>query len=121
MKPHGTYKLAYRRAAGRALAPEPAVGPRSTSLDALLDGFARREHRERRLLESLRNEILEGGGGANLRIRRVFKNPREIFRLELELPDLGYQRTTFLDRDALEELLEADDVREVVESGILGG
>ena len=121
MKPHGTYKLAYRRAAARAVAPECPVGPRSASLDSLLDGFAQREMRVRRLLDSLRSEILEGGGGSNLRIRRVFKSPREIFRLELELPDLGYQRTTFLDREVLEELLDADEVREVVESGMLGG
>ncbi len=121
MKPHGTYKLAYRRAAAGAIGPQRMAEPRSSSLDALLDGFARREVRVRRLLDSLRTEILEGGGGSNLRIRRVFKSPREIFRLELELPELGYQRTTFLDRDALEELLEADEVREIVESGVLGG
>jgi len=40
-----------------------------------------------------------------------FENPREVFRLELELPELGYQRTTLLDREALDALLEADDVR----------
>ena len=74
-----------------------------------------------RLLASLRDEILEGGGGPNLRIRQVFQTPREIYRVELELPALGYQRTTFLDRDALEELLEADEVREAVETAALGG
>ena len=63
---------------------------------------------------------MEGGEGAHLRIRQVFQTPREIYRLELELPELGYQRTTLLDRDALEELLEADDVREVVETATLG-
>ncbi len=41
---------------------------------------------------------------------------REIFRLELQLPELGYHRTTLLDRDALEELLEAEEIREVVRS-----
>jgi hypothetical protein len=50
----------------------------------------------------------------------VLENPREIFRLELELPQLAYQRTTLLDRDALEELLESDDVRAVVESSVAG-
>jgi hypothetical protein len=48
----------------------------------------------------------------------VFKTPREIYRLELELPEFGYQRTTLLDREALEELLEADDVREAVETAL---
>jgi hypothetical protein len=36
------------------------------------------------------------------------------------LPELAYLRTTFLDRDALEELLAADDVRELVEGATLG-
>jgi hypothetical protein len=30
-----------------------------------------------------------------------------VFRLEIELPELGYQRTTLLDREALDELLAA--------------
>ena len=68
----------------------------------------------------MRAEILEGGGGSNLRIRQVFRTPREIYRLELELPELGYQRTTLLDREALEELLEADDVRDVVKNSAVG-
>ena len=38
-------------------------------------------------------------------------SPREVYRLEIEVPELGYQRTTLLDRDALEELLATDDVR----------
>ncbi len=69
---------------------------------------------QRRELYRLRNEILEGGSADQVRIRRVFSNPREIFRLELEMPELGYQRTTLLDRDALEELLAWDDVRALV-------
>ena len=98
MKPHGTFKIANR----------------SSAFDAYLDPLIRSDMRARRILDSIRNEIVEGGGGRNLRIRRVFQTPREIYRLELELPELGYQRTTLLDRDALEELLEADDVRAAV-------
>ena len=30
---------------------------------------------------------------------------------EIERPDQGYQRTTLLDRDALEDLLATDDIR----------
>jgi hypothetical protein len=104
MKPRGAYKIANRR----------------REYDPFLDPLVRSDLRTQRLLESLRSEIVEGGGGENLRIRRVFENPREIFRLELELPQLGYQRTTLLDRDALEELLESDDVRAVVESSYPG-
>jgi hypothetical protein len=122
MKPHGSYKLRYRHPA-RSL-PLP-LSRRAAAVETLagVDGFlarlARSEHRVRRILASLRDEILEAGAGRHLRIRRVFQSPHEIYRLELELPDLGYQRTTFLDREALEELLEADDVREVVETTAL--
>ena len=37
-----------------------------------------------------------------------------LFRLEIEIPEQGYQRTTLMDRDSLEELLEFDEVRERV-------
>lgn len=118
MKRHGTYKLAYRSRA-RRVAPAPReAGP---SLEGFMETFAVGEMRDQRLIDSLRGEIIEGGGGDNLRIRQVHRTPREIFRLELELPEQGYQRTTFLDRDALEELLEADEVRQVVETAALGG
>lgn len=93
MKPRGLYKISNR--------------PRS--VDAIVDPVTRRERRIERIVESLRSEILEGNGG--VRIRRIFENPREVFRLELELPELGYQRTTLLDRDALDALLAADGVR----------
>jgi len=92
-KPRGLYKISNR--------------PRS--VDATLDPVSRRERRVERIVESLRAEIIEGNGG--VRIRRIFENPRELFRLELELPELGYQRTTLLDREALDALLAADDVR----------
>lgn len=114
MKLQGRYKLAYRDRREVPLYAD-ASGP-----ERLLERIARGERRVRRILESLRNEILEGGGGTNLRIRQVFETPREIYRLELELPELAYLRTTFLDRDALEELLAADDVRELVEGATLG-
>jgi len=93
MKTRGLYKLSNR--------------PRS--LDAVADPITRRERRIERIVESLRSEIIEGNGG--VRIRRIFENPREVFRLELELPELGYQRTTLLDREALDALLEAEGVR----------
>ncbi len=98
MKPRGSFKIANRGGA----------------FDAFLDPLATSELRMQRILASLRNEIVEAGDGCRLRIRQVFRTPREIYRLELELPELGYQRTTLLDRDALEELLEADDVRAIL-------
>ena len=102
MRPPGAYKIASR----------------NRSFDAVLAPELRAERRVQRILDSLRSEILEGGGRELLRIRRVFSNPREIFRLELEMPELGYQRTTLLDRDALEELLETEDVRALVETRV---
>jgi hypothetical protein len=105
MKPRGAFKLVNR---GRGL-------------DTALDPLLRSELRSQRILRSLRDEIVGAGGGQTLRIRQVFRTPREIFRLELELPELGYQRTTLLDRDALEELLAAEGVREAVAGGSLEG
>ncbi len=108
MRPPGTFTIAYRtRLAG---------GPPTTvsQLDAGLEPLLLSDNRSHRILESLRSEILDFGAGRNLRSRRVFQNPREIFRLELELPELGYQRTTLLDRDALEELFEAEELRAAV-------
>jgi hypothetical protein len=118
MKPHGTYKLAYRRRDSERLPADvfaTYAAPHAGDLDGLLERCARSELRFERILDSLRNEIVEAAGSRSLRIRQVFTRPREIYRLELELPELGYQRTTFLDRDALEALLDADEVREAVE------
>lgn len=61
-----------------------------------------------KLVDSLCIEILEG---ENLRIRQVFEQPRAIYRIELDRPEMNYQRTTLLDEDTLEELLEIDEVR----------
>jgi hypothetical protein len=72
------------------------------------------EDRSQRVLDSLRSEILEGGEAGNLRIRRIFRSPREIYRLEIQIPEREYQRTTLLDRDALEELMEADEIRAII-------
>lgn len=90
----GRYKLGGRRSFEAALAPA-----------------LRAERRVQRILESLRSQIVEGSEEQSLRIRRVFAQPREIYRLEIEVPELGYLRTTLLDRDALEELLAWDEVR----------
>jgi hypothetical protein len=119
MKPYGTYKIAHRRVSTRdSLGRHPER--RDIDFDPLLDPILAGGPRLQRLLDSLRNEIIEGGAGRNIRIRQVFREPREIYRLELELPELGYQRTTLLDRDALEELLETEGVREIIHTSALG-
>jgi len=95
----GNYKLLGQHRARRA---EPAV--------AVLGGAMRTQ----RIVDSLRFEIAQNPQVESVRIRQVFWSPREIFRVELEVPEMNYQRTTLLDRDALEELLEADEVRALV-------
>lgn len=105
MKLRGAYKIANRGRSAAMAVPDP---------------LAHSEMRCQRILESLRSEIV-AGAGRSVRIRQVFETPREIFRLELELPEFCYQRTTLLDRDALEELLEADDVRRAVRTSIAEG
>ena len=108
MRPPGSFKIARRQRVGHTppLANSAATPFRRLPLSD--------EDRSQRVLESLRHEIAEGGEAGNLRIRRVFRSPREIYRLEFEIPEREYQRTTLLDRDALEELLEADEVRAII-------
>ena len=121
MKPPGAYKLTHRQHSGvLPRAPLPGNEGARARVELLLERVAYADDRLQRILDSLRREIVEGGEDLDLRIRLVFVTPREIYRLELELPELGYQRTTFLDRDALEELLETDAVRELVEAAALG-
>jgi hypothetical protein len=96
MKPPGTFKLL-----GNA---------RRSAADAM-DPLALCDDRSDRIVNSLRTQILEGDEEQSLRIRQIFDDPKEIYRVEIERPDQGYQRTTLLDRDALEELLATDDIR----------
>jgi hypothetical protein len=102
MRPPGSFKLLGRQ--------RNAAISMATSMDpvALISG------REMRIVESLRNQIVSGGSGQTLRIRRVFDAPRSVYRVEIELPEMSYQRTTLLDGDALEELLAHDEVRSLV-------
>jgi hypothetical protein len=99
MKPPGTFKLL-----GHA---------RRSTLNAM-DPHVLCDDRSNRIVNSLRTQILEGDGEQSLRIRQIFDDPKEIYRVEIERPDQGYQRTTLLDRDALEDLLATDDVRDRV-------
>ena len=103
MKPHGTYRLLGSPREQGDAQPEFSIG------DAL---------RTQRIVDSLRCEISNGEYARELRIRQVFTNPREIFRLEFEVPEMNYQRTTLLDRDALEELLEVEEIRELLREPI---
>jgi hypothetical protein len=99
MRPPGAYKI------------------RRRALDPLLDPTGR-DGRAQRILDSLRLQILDAACDGHVRVRRVLQTPREIFRLEIEVPGMGYQRTTLLDRDSLEDLLATDDVRSVVRQSV---
>ncbi len=90
------------------------------SFEAYLDPAVRSARRVRRIVRSLRDEIVDGGSDG-LRIRRVFAAPREVYRVELERPGLAYQRTTLLDRAALEELLAQEEVRSRLRVSPLAG
>jgi hypothetical protein len=100
MKPPGSYKLAGR--------PRPEF----SMLDPLSVGLGRGQ----KIIESLRSEIVDGLAGPpqHLTIRRVFRTPREIYRVELEVPEMSYSRTTLLDRDSLEDLLASEEVRDLL-------
>jgi len=107
MKPTGTYKIRYQQAR-RA---DPIAPDADDPIEAVIARVAGAERRTQRIVESLCEEIRAGGEEISLRVRRVFSTPREIFRVEVDRPELGYQRTTLLGREALESLLEIDDVR----------
>jgi hypothetical protein len=113
MKRHGTYKIRYQRES--ALGAR-VIAPLSDPIELALHRVSRAERRTKRIVDSLCDEIRDGGEHSTLRIRRVFVAPREIFRIEIDRPDLGYQRTTLLGREALEALLESDGVQTVIET-----
>ena len=56
-----------------------------------------------RILASIQQDLDEG---CTALVRQILRGPRELYRLEIERPDMAYQRTTILDRDTLTALLE---------------
>ena len=70
------------------------------------DGDPRRSSRERRvrrILASIQKDVDEGG---TARVRQILRSPQELYRIEVERPDMSYLRTTVLGREALTALLE---------------
>lgn len=119
MKPHGTYKLRHgmrRRSFPVATLAMPL--DLSHRAEALVASVQRADAQAQRVIDSLRDEIVQAGDACELRIRRIFLEPREVFRLELARPEYGYLRTTLLERDALEELLESEGVQEIVDRAL---
>ena len=59
--------------------------------------------RARRILSSIQRDVDEGG---TARVRQIASGSMEIFRIEVERPDMAYVRTTLMGREALAALLE---------------
>ena len=110
MRPPGTFKLLGRARRHGAR----TVNRRDDGAQDALDPIAHCMDRSDRIVDSLRMQILDDESDQSLRIRQIFEVPREIYRVEIDRPDQNYQRTTLLDRDALEDLLATDDIRERV-------
>ena len=75
---------------------------RKRAFEATLSPELRDEHRVQRIVASLRREIQDEA--TTVRALRVFKTPHEVFRVEIENPELGYLRTTLFDRSVLDAL-----------------
>ncbi len=72
-------------------------------LRAGLDPWAGAQRRVRAILSSIQQDLFEGG---TTRVRQILSSPRELYRVEVEREEWSYLRTTILDRDALEALIE---------------
>ena len=62
-----------------------------------------RERRLRRILSSIQRDVDEGG---TARVRQILSGPRELYRVEVERPDMAYLRTTVMGAEALALLIE---------------
>ena len=89
---------------------EPWLIPRGFCARAGADGpeiyrdpYLRAARRVRGVLDSLHRDIR---AGSRVRVRQIIEGPVDVFRLESERSDLTCRRTTLLDREALEMLLE---------------
>lgn len=79
------------------------IGNQRRAFELRTDPHVQRAERVRRILASIQDDLDQGGTAY---VRRILSTPVELYRIELELPELAYQRTTILDRDTLTVLLE---------------
>ncbi len=86
-------------------------GVRAFDLD--LDEIEKRDRRIRRIITSIQRDVDEGG---RAHVRQILRGPLELYRIELERPEMSYQRTTIVDRATLEMLLE-ETPEETLRSG----
>ena len=68
------------------------------AFDIDLDPWEKSQRRIRRILTSIQNDVSEGGRAY---VRQILRGPLELYRIELERPDMSYQRTTILDREGV--------------------
>ena len=69
-----------------------------------LDPEDRRELRCRRIVQSIRGDL---ENGARAYVRKIANTDHyDLYRIELERPDVSYVRTTILDHEAMAVLLE---------------
>ncbi len=80
--------------------------PGPNGVELYRDPDARTAHRVRGVLDSLHSDIR---AGSRVRVRRVLSGPVDVYRLELERSELACRRTTLLDGDTFETLLEELD------------
>ncbi len=78
------------------------LAKRPREVDAL-DPWVGTQRRVRAILTSIQQDLFDGG---TARVRQILASPRELYRVEVEREEMSYTRTTILDRDALEALLE---------------
>ncbi len=78
------------------------VASQRRAFDVYGDPDIRRARRIRRILASIQDDLEQGG---TVYVRQILRGTMELYRLELELPELAYQRITILDRETLTELL----------------
>ncbi len=72
-------------------------------LRAGIDPWGEGQRRVRAILHSIQQDVFEG---ATARVRQILSSPHELYRVEVEREEWSYLRTTILDRDALEALIE---------------
>ena len=78
------------------------IARRNRAFESQLDPNVREARRVQRLVESLRGEIQDDA--TTVRARRIFAQPREVFRFEIDNPQMGYRRTTVLERPLLDAI-----------------
>jgi len=84
------------------------IPSRNRSFETSLDPGMRHARRLQSVVDSLRDEIRDEA--TTVRARRIFAEPRELFRVEIENAAMGYQRTTVLDRSLLDALRDDEIV-----------